>query len=310
MYRRARPTPAARWADRMFWVGLRRFWPDWTSALVVARRATVINWHGAASPGSGPDGRVTSADARGSIEIRRLVREMADANRLWGAPRIHGELLKLGFNVSERTVSRLMPRRRRPPSQTWRTFLQNHVGAIVAIDFFTVPTLTCRLLFVFVVLAHDRRRIINATANPTSAWTRQQLREAFPWEATAPRVPRSRHRRQRAPPAQTDAFLRRLLPSVTDAPRARKGPARSPAGRDARNGSRRGTPESRRAASSLRTPRRLAGFRRPAGRSGLAPIQKVCPKFVDLTPDSVQRRSRVTYSARDETSCPQIWDST
>ena len=112
---------------------------------------------------------------------------MADANPLWGAPRIHGELLKLGCTASERTVSRLMPRRCRPPSQTWRTFLQNHVGAIVAIDFFTVPTITGRLLFVCVVLAHDRRRILHmgATANPTSAWARQQLREAFPWEATA-----------------------------------------------------------------------------------------------------------------------------
>jgi transposase InsO family protein len=112
---------------------------------------------------------------------------MADANPLWRAPRIHGELLKLAFDVSERTVSRLMPRRRRPPSQTWRTFLQNHVGAMVALDFFTVPTITCRLLFVLVVFAHDRRRIlhVNATSHPTSAWTQQQLREAFPWEVTA-----------------------------------------------------------------------------------------------------------------------------
>jgi putative transposase len=81
---------------------------------------------------------------------------MARANPLWGAPRIHGELLKLGLGVSERTISRLMPRRRTPPSQTWRTFLQNHLGSTVAIDFFAVPTITCRILFVFVVLAHDR----------------------------------------------------------------------------------------------------------------------------------------------------------
>jgi putative transposase len=188
MYRRARPTPAARWADRMFWVGLRRLWPDWKSALVVVRPATVIDWHRRGFAWFWTRrSRFLGGRPRIDAELRRLVREMADANRLWGAPRIHGELLKLGFNVSERTVSRLMPRRRRPPSQTWRTFLQNHVGAIVAIDFFTVPTITCRLLFVFVVLAHDRRRIlhINATANPTSTWTRQQLREAFPWEATA-----------------------------------------------------------------------------------------------------------------------------
>jgi hypothetical protein len=112
---------------------------------------------------------------------------MAVANPLWGALRIHGELLKLGFDVSERTVSRLMPERRKPPSQSWRTFLKNHLGSTVAVDFFAVPTLTCRILFVFVVLAHDRRRIlhVNGTRHPTSAWTRQQLRESFPDDATA-----------------------------------------------------------------------------------------------------------------------------
>jgi transposase InsO family protein len=112
---------------------------------------------------------------------------MAVANPLWGAPRIHGELLKLGFAVGERTVSRLMPRRRTPPSQSWRTFLQNHLGSTIAVDFFTVPTLTCRILFVFVVLAHDRRRIlhVDVTRHPTSAWARQQLREALPNETNA-----------------------------------------------------------------------------------------------------------------------------
>jgi len=120
-------------------------------------------------------------------DVGRLVREMAVANPLWGAPRIHGELLKLAFDVSERTVSRLMPERRKPPSQSWRTFLKNHLGSTVAVDFFAVPTLICRILFVFVVLAHDRRRIlhVNVTRHPTSAWTRQQLRESFPDDATA-----------------------------------------------------------------------------------------------------------------------------
>ena len=119
--------------------------------------------------------------------VRRLTREMARANPLWGAPRIHGELLKLGFDVSERTISRLMPHRRSRPSQTWRTFLENHFGSTIAIDFFAVPTLTCRILFVFIILAHDRRRIlhVNVTPHPTSAWTRQQLREAFPHDANA-----------------------------------------------------------------------------------------------------------------------------
>ena len=107
---------------------------------------------------------------------------MAAANPLWGAPRIHGELLKLGIDVAERTVSRLMPKRRTPPSQTWRTFLTNHVRDLVSIDFFTVPTARLRVLFVLVVLAHHRRRVLhfNVTEHPTAAWTAQQIVDAFP----------------------------------------------------------------------------------------------------------------------------------
>jgi putative transposase len=113
---------------------------------------------------------------------------MTTANPLWGAPRIHGELGKLGITVSERTVSRLLRRPRRPPSQTWRTFLTNHVATLVSMDFFTVPTLTGRVLFVLVLLSHQRRRIIhlNITEHPTAPWTAQQMIEAFP-EDTAPR---------------------------------------------------------------------------------------------------------------------------
>jgi putative transposase len=105
-----------------------------------------------------------------------------------GAPRIHGELLKLGIQVSERTVSRLMPKHNTKPSQTWRTFLENHVRDLVSIDFFTVPTATLRVLFVFIVLSHERRRVVhfNVTEHPTAAWTVQQIIEAFPNDA-APR---------------------------------------------------------------------------------------------------------------------------
>ena len=104
---------------------------------------------------------------------------MCRANPLWGAPRIHGELLKLGIEVSETTVSKYMIRHREPPSQTWRTFLQNHAEELIALDFFTVPTATFRVLFVLVILSHDRRRILhfNATYHPTAAWTAQQLLE-------------------------------------------------------------------------------------------------------------------------------------
>jgi putative transposase len=113
---------------------------------------------------------------------------MAAANPLWGAPRIHGELSKLGIEVSERTVSRLLQRRGRPPSQKWRTFLANHAATLVSMDFFTVPTLTGRVLFVFVLLAHHRRRVVHLaiTDHPTAAWTAQQVIEAFP-DDTAPR---------------------------------------------------------------------------------------------------------------------------
>jgi transposase InsO family protein len=113
---------------------------------------------------------------------------MSTANPRWGAPRLHGELLKLGMDVGQATVAKYMVRRRRPPSQTWRTFLANHVGQIVAADFFVVPTATGRLLFVLVMLAHERRRLLHVavTEHPTAAWTGQQLRDAFPWDE-APR---------------------------------------------------------------------------------------------------------------------------
>ncbi len=115
-------------------------------------------------------------------EIRELVCKMANANPTWGSPRIHGELLKLGINISERTVARLMPRNKKPPSQTWRTFLDNHIKDLVSIDFFVVPTATFRILFVLVVLAHDRRKILhfNVTEHPTARWTGEQLIQAFP----------------------------------------------------------------------------------------------------------------------------------
>ena len=123
-----------------------------------------------------------------NASVRTLVGKMAAANPLWGAPRIHGELGKLGIAVSERTVSRLLRRPRRPPSQTWRTFLTNHVAVLASMDFFTVPTLTGRVLFVLVLLTHQRRRIIhfNVTEHPTAAWTAQQIVDAFP-DDTAPR---------------------------------------------------------------------------------------------------------------------------
>lgn len=123
-----------------------------------------------------------------SKEMIRLIRKMSVANPLWGAPKIHGELLKLGFELSESTVAKYMVRHRRPPSQTWRTFLQNHANDLVSSDFFVLPTVFFRVLFVFVILSHDRRRVVRiaVTEHPTSDWVAYQLLEAFPWDS-APR---------------------------------------------------------------------------------------------------------------------------
>jgi hypothetical protein len=119
---------------------------------------------------------------------------MSLANPFWGAPRIHGELLKLGIEVSQAMIAKYMARQQRPSSQTWRTFLNNHVKELVSTDFFVVPTLSFRVLFVFLVLAHHRRRVIhfNLTAHPTSEWTAQQIAEAFPWDTASRYLPHDR----------------------------------------------------------------------------------------------------------------------
>lgn len=172
-------------ADRLLWVWLSRFWSQWRSALVVVKPETVISWHRKGfrwywrwkSRNREPGGPPLNS------EVRELIRKMSLANPLWGAPRIHGELLKLGIEVSKATVARYMARQRKPPSQTWRTFLNNHVKQVVSTDFFVVPTVTFRVLYVFIVLAHDRRRLghFNITAHPASEWTSQQIVEAFSW---------------------------------------------------------------------------------------------------------------------------------
>ena len=189
VFTRQKKRPRLRDRDRLFWITLRRLWKDWRSALVFIQPETVTGWQRkrfktywrnlSQSKGLGRP-RVDS-------EIRKLVRTMAAANPIWGAPRIHGELLKLGFEISERTISRLMPKDRKP-TQTWMTFLRNHVGQLVSVDFFTVATIRLRVLYVFIVLAHDRRRVIhfNVTEHPTAAWAGQQIIEAFP-EDRAPR---------------------------------------------------------------------------------------------------------------------------
>ena len=173
-------------ADRLFWVWLSRLWRDWRSALAIVKPETVVAWHRAGFRRFSTWNVRCGQPGRPAIprEIRDLIRQMCRENSGWGAPRIHGELLKLGIDIGESSVSKYMLRGRRPTSQTWRTFLDNHRTQLVSIDFFTVPTIRFQVLYVFLVLAHDRRRTVhcNVTAHPTAEWTGQQLRDAFPFD--------------------------------------------------------------------------------------------------------------------------------
>ena len=187
---RTHPHRRLRKTDRLFWVWLSRMWKSWRESLIVVKPDTVVRWH---RKGFALYWRRLSRHYRagrpgtGKV-IRKLIRKMAGANSLWGSPRVHGELLKLGIHVSERTVARLMPKRKKPPSQTWRAFLDNHLLELVSIDFLVVPTATFRTLFVLIVLAHHRRRVVhfNVTDHPTALWTAEQIIQAFP-DGTEPR---------------------------------------------------------------------------------------------------------------------------
>ena len=182
LQRSAVKRPKLTTGDRLLWIWLSRLWRNWRSTLAIVKPETVVAWHRAGfrmlwtwQVRRGRPGRPII-----SREVRALIHKMCRENPLWGAPRIHGELLKLGIDVAESSVSKYMQRRHKPPSQTWRTFLENHVQQLVSIDFFTVPTIRFQVLYVFLVLAHERRRILhfNVTAHPTAEWTGQQLREA------------------------------------------------------------------------------------------------------------------------------------
>jgi transposase InsO family protein len=176
--------------DRFFWTTLRCVWPRWTDVLIIVKPNTVVRWHRTGfrlfwrwrSRRQGGRPRTTA-------EIRALIRRLAKENPSWGAPKIHGELQKLGLVICERSVARYLRsvRRRGDPNKSWLTFLHNHREAIVALDFFTVPSVTFQLLYCLFVIEHGRRKILhcNATRHPTAEWVVQQLREAFP-EAGGP----------------------------------------------------------------------------------------------------------------------------
>lgn len=187
--KRRRPRPPLRPLDRLFWTLLRATWSRWKDALVIVKPETVVGWHQAGFrlywrwKSRRRDGR-----PRIKEEIRVLIRRLAQENSDWGAPKIHGELQKLGFVLSERTVARYLRslQRRGDPAKKWLAFLRNHREAIVALDLFTVPTATFRVLYCFFVIEHERRRILhfNVTPHPSADWIVQQLRETFPEAAS------------------------------------------------------------------------------------------------------------------------------
>jgi putative transposase len=175
--------------DRFFWVVTSRLWKDWRNVLIIVKPETVIRWHRQGFKlywrwkSKAPVGR-----PKIDKEIRELIKRMSLENPLWGTPRIQSELRLLGFDLAESTVAKYRVRGSTSPSQTWKKFLANHAKQIAAIDFFTVPTLTFRNLYCFIILLHDRRQVIhfNVTTHPTAEWTARQLIEAFP-EDSAPR---------------------------------------------------------------------------------------------------------------------------
>ena len=185
---RRAPQRQLRGSDRALLVWMTWLWPSLLGLSRIVQPDTILRWHRAGFrtywrwKSRGRPGR-----PRVVREVRELIRRMSTENPLWGAPRIHGELLKLGFQIAESTVSKYMIRRRGPPSQTWRTFLRNHADAIAAIDLCLVPTLTFECLFLFLVVGHGRRQLLwfAVTRYPTAEWLAQQIVEAFPWD-TAP----------------------------------------------------------------------------------------------------------------------------
>jgi transposase InsO family protein len=187
--RHAPPRVRLSGGDRAFMAWMVRLWPSLLDVVRVVQPETVLRWHRA---GFRIYWRWKSRKRVGRPRIDRglrdLIQRMSQENPLWGASRIHGELLMLGFEVAQSTVSRYMVRGRRPPSQNWKTFLRNHANAIAAIDLCIVPTVTFERLFAFLVVGHDRRRLlrIEVTKHPTAEWLARQITEAFPW-ATAPK---------------------------------------------------------------------------------------------------------------------------
>jgi putative transposase len=198
VYQCSVPRPCIQPTDRLFWSWLARLWSGWQDVLVLVQPRTVVAWqqkrfreHWRRLSQSSKPGRPAIAK-----EVRELIRTMSQANPTWGSPRIIGELRKLGIDVAKSTVEKYRVRPRTPPSPTWKAFLHNHVRDFVSMDFLVVPTVTYKVLFVLVMLAHERRRVVhvNVTEHPTEQWTIQQVVEAFPWDETPRYLLRDRDR--------------------------------------------------------------------------------------------------------------------
>jgi hypothetical protein len=197
LQRKMRGRPWLTHNDRWFFIQLYRWFPSILQVLTIIRPETLVRWHRAGFRciwrwGSRPLGGRPQIE----VELRALIRRMSVENPLWGAPRIHGELLKLGFDVAQSSVAKYMVKRRGPPSQGWRTFLHNHAPDIAAMHLFVVPTIGFNLLYAFVIVRLDRRDLvwINVTTNPTAEWIAHQITEAFPWDEAPRYLVRDRDR--------------------------------------------------------------------------------------------------------------------
>jgi transposase InsO family protein len=183
--------------DRWFFIQLYRWFPSILQVLTIVRPETIVRWHRAGFRRYwGWKSRRRGGRPQIEADLRALIRRMSIENQLWGAPRIHGELLKLGFEVAQSSVAKYMVKRRGPPSQGWKTFLLNHAPDIAAMDLFVVPTIGFGLLYAFVIVRLDRRTLVwvNVTTHPTAEWIARQLTEAFPWNDTPRYLIRDRDR--------------------------------------------------------------------------------------------------------------------
>ena len=224
--RRAPQRLRLRAGDRLLMVWMTTMWPSLLGLTRVVQPATILRWHRSGFRAYWRwKSRTRPGRPRVERELRDLIRRMSEENPLWGAPRIHGELLKLGFKVAESTVSKYMIGRRRPPSQTWKTFLRNHAEAIAAINLCVVPTLTFERLFAVLVLGHGRRQLLwfAVTRNPTAEWLAQQIVQAFPWNTAPTYLVRDNDR------AYGQAFTRRVRTmGIRDRPTSPRSPWQNP----------------------------------------------------------------------------------